>query len=64
MTSLNPTMRVGRQMCEGILRHQKVSLPGGPAHSVELLGQVGLPNPELAAKRYPPHHVGGQRQRS
>ena len=63
MTSLNPTMRVGRQMCEGILRHQKVSRQEAQRISVELLGQVGLPNPELAAKRYPHTMSGGQRQR-
>ena len=53
MTSLNPTMRVGRQMCEGILRHQRVSRQEAQQISAELLGQVGLPNPELGAKRYP-----------
>ena len=53
MTSLNPTMRVGRQMCEGILRHQRVSRQEAQQISAELLGQVGLPNPELVAKRYP-----------
>ena len=42
MTSLNPTMRVGRQMCEGILRHQKVSRQEAQRISVELLGQVGM----------------------
>ena len=63
MTSLNPTMRVGRQMCEGILRHQKVSRQEAERISVELLGQVGLPNPELVAKRYPHTMSGGQRQR-
>ena len=42
MTSLNPTMRVGRQMCEGILRHQRVSRQEAQQISAELLGQVGL----------------------
>ena len=63
MTSLNPTMRVGRQMCEGILRHQRVSRQEAQQISAELLGQVGLPNPELVAKRYPHPMSGGQRQR-
>ena len=63
MTSLNPTMRVGRQMCEGILRHQRVSRQEAQQISAELLGQVGLPNPELVAKRYPHTMSGGQRQR-
>ena len=63
MTSLNPPMRVGRQMCEGILRHQRVSRQEAQQISAELLGQVGLPNPELVAKRYPHTMSGGQRQR-
>ena len=43
MTSLNPTMRVGRQMCEGILRHQRVSRQEAQQISAELLGQVACP---------------------
>ena len=63
MTSLNPTMRVGRQMCEGILRHQRMSRAQAEQAAVELLGQVGLPNPEQAFRRYPHTMSGGQRQR-
>ena len=63
MTSLFPSMRVGRLMCEGILRHQRVSRQEAQQISAELLGQVGLPNPELVAKRYPHTMSGGQRQR-
>ena len=63
MTSLNPTMRVGRQMCEGILRHQKVSREEARRIAVDLLGQVGLPNPEQVYRRYPHTMSGGQRQR-
>ncbi len=63
MTSLNPTMRVGRQLCEGILRHQKVTGEQARRTAIELLGQVGLPNPEQAFRRYPHTMSGGQRQR-
>ena len=63
MTSLNPTMRVGRQMCEGILRHQQVSRDKARHIAVDLLGQVGLPNPEQVYRRYPHTMSGGQRQR-
>ncbi|SBW10831.1 oligopeptide transporter subunit; ATP-binding component of ABC superfamily [uncultured Eubacteriales bacterium] len=63
MTSLNPTMRVGRQMCEGILRHRKASREEAKHLAIELLGQVGLPNPEQAYRRYPHTMSGGQRQR-
>lgn len=63
MTSLNPTMRVGKQMCEGILKHQKVSREEAKKTAVEWLRKVGLPNPEEAFKRYPHTMSGGQRQR-
>ena len=61
MTSLNPTMRVGRQMCEGILRHQRVSRQEAQQISAELLGQVGLPDYLLS--RYPHQISGGEGQR-
>lgn len=63
MTSLNPTMRVGRQMCEGIQKHQKVSRADAKKIAVEMLGKVGLPNPEKIYYRYPHTLSGGQRQR-
>ncbi len=62
MTSLNPTMRVGRQMCEAILHHQRVSRQEAQRSGHELLGQVDMPNAERRAKRYP-HDVRWQRQR-
>ena len=43
MTSLNPTMRVGRQLCEGIIKHQKVSREKAKEIAIEMLRQVGLP---------------------
>lgn len=63
MTSLNPTMRVGKQMCEGIIRHQKVSRGEARRIAIDMLSQVGLPNPEAAFERYPHTMSGGQRQR-
>ena len=63
MTSLNPTMRVGNQMCEGIVRHRKVSKEEARKIAVDMLGQVGIPNPEAAFRRYPHTMSGGQRQR-
>ena len=63
MTSLNPTMRVGKQMCEGIIRHQKVSKTEAKKIAVGMLAQVGLPDPEAAFSRYPHTMSGGQRQR-
>ena len=63
MTSLNPTMRVGNQMCEGIMRHQKVSKDEAKKIAIDMLSQVGIPNPEAAFRRYPHTMSGGQRQR-
>ena len=63
MTSLNPTMRVGRQMVEAILVHQKISREEAMEHAISLLGKVGLPEPEKVFKRYPHTMSGGQRQR-
>lgn len=63
MTSLNPTMRVGRQLCEGIIKHQKVSREKAKEIAIEMLRQVGLPNPEKTYMRYPHTLSGGMRQR-
>lgn len=63
MTSLNPTMRVGRQMCEGIIKHQKVDKEEAKRIAIDMLRQVGLPNPEETFRRYPHTLSGGQRQR-
>ena len=53
MTSLNPTMRVGMQMVEAMLVHQKISRVEAREHAISLLGKVGLPEPEKVFKRYP-----------
>ena len=56
-------MRVGRQMVEAILVHQKISREEAREHAISLLGKVGLPEPEKVFKRYPHTMSGGQRQR-
>lgn len=63
MTALDPTMRVGRQMTEAILKHSRISHAEAEKHAVEMLGQVGLPNPQQVFRRYPHTLSGGQRQR-
>lgn len=63
MTSLNPTMPIGKQIMEPILKHQKLSKTEAQKKSIELLGLVGMPQPELRIKQYPHQFSGGQRQR-
>ncbi|QZA32545.1 ABC transporter ATP-binding protein [Hydrogenibacillus sp. N12] len=64
MTSLNPTMTVGRQIAEGVIRHQKLSRSAALEEAVRLLGEVGIPNPEVRIKQYPHQFSGGMRQRA
>ncbi len=64
MTALNPTMRVGRQVAEVLLVHRtRPDRRSADAAAVELLEQVGLPDPADAARAYPHQFSGGQRQR-
>jgi oligopeptide transport system ATP-binding protein len=63
MTSLNPTMTVGKQIMEPILKHQNVSKAEAKKKAIELLQLVGMPKPELRIKQYPHQFSGGQRQR-
>ncbi|MCI8401464.1 MAG: ABC transporter ATP-binding protein [Lachnospiraceae bacterium] len=63
MTSLNPTMRVGKQLMEGILKHQKTGRDEARRRVLAMLKEVGIPDPESAFRRYPHTMSGGQRQR-
>lgn len=63
MTSLNPTMKVGRQITEVILQHKKVSKADAKKRAIELLTQVGIPFPEKRYNQYPHEFSGGMRQR-
>ncbi|MQA01682.1 MAG: ATP-binding cassette domain-containing protein [Streptosporangiales bacterium] len=64
MTALNPTMRVGRQVAEALLIHRThTDRRSASAAAVELLAQVGLPDPAVAAHAYPHQFSGGQQQR-
>jgi oligopeptide transport system ATP-binding protein len=64
MTSLNPTMKVGRQITEGLIKHQKMSASQAWARAVEMLHLVGIPNAAERAEQYPHHFSGGMRQRA
>ena len=63
MTSLNPTMKIGRQITESILRHQKVNKAEAKEKALELLVQVGINNAEKRYHQYIHNLSGGMRQR-
>ena len=63
MTSLNPTMKIGRQITESLLRHQKLSRKEARDRALELLTQVGINHPEKRYHQYIHNLSGGMRQR-
>lgn len=63
MTSLNPTMTVGKQIAEGVVKHQNLSQEEAMKRAVEMLELVGIPFPEKRVKQYPHEFSGGMRQR-
>ena len=63
MTSLDPTMPIGRQIMEGMLLHEKLSKAEAWNRAVELLAIAGIPDPEKRMKNYPHQLSGGMRQR-
>ena len=63
MTALNPMYKVGWQVAECVRLHERVSRPAGWRRAVDLLGDVGLPQPAQLAHRYPHELSGGMRQR-
>ncbi len=63
MTSLNPTMKVGRQIMEGLRKHRKMSKKEAKQKAIEILRRVGLPTPEKRIEQYPYEFSGGMRQR-
>ena len=63
MTSLNPVYTIGRQLGEGLRLHRGYTKEQATARAVELLGMVGIPNPEQRVKDYPHQFSGGMRQR-
>ena len=63
MTSLNPVLTIGRQITEGLEIHLKMPQAQAHARAVELLGLVGIADPERRLAQYPHHFSGGMRQR-
>ena len=63
MTSLNPVLSIGRQLTETLETHFGMSREDADKRAVELLGLVGIAEPERRLAQYPHHFSGGMRQR-
>jgi oligopeptide transport system ATP-binding protein len=63
MTSLNPVLTIEEQLVETIRAHKSVTVADARARAIELLGMVGIAQPERRLKSYPHQFSGGMRQR-
>lgn len=63
MTSLNPVMKIGQQISEVMLIHQKISKSEAKKRAIELINLVGIPRAESIFNSYPHELSGGMRQR-
>jgi len=63
MSSLNPTIKVGKQITEVMIKHQKMSKAEAKVKGIEMLKLVGIKNAEARFDQYPHEFSGGMRQR-
>ncbi|AYV68566.1 MULTISPECIES: ABC transporter ATP-binding protein [Niallia] len=63
MSSLNPTMKIGNQIMEGLIKHQNMNKSDAKKRALELLELVGIPQPEVRINQFPHQFSGGMRQR-
>ena len=63
MTSLNPTMRIGKQVEESLRIHEKLSKEERKVRALDAMALAGLPDPESVYTQYPHQLSGGMRQR-
>ena len=63
MTSLNPVFTVGEQIAEVLRLHMGMGMRQAHARAIELLNEVGIPDPQLRVNSYPHEMSGGQQQR-
>ena len=61
MTSLNPTMTIGKQIMEPIIKHQGLSKENSKKRAIELIELVGISDAEKRFKQYPHQFSGGMR---
>ncbi|SIT49376.1 dipeptide transporter; ATP-binding component of ABC superfamily [Paraburkholderia piptadeniae] len=64
MTSLNPTLTIGRQIAESLSAHRDLSMRQAMSLATDVLGSVGISDPKRRAKQYPFELSGGLRQRA
>ncbi|HHY30554.1 MAG TPA: ABC transporter ATP-binding protein [Syntrophaceticus sp.] len=64
MTSLNPTMKIGKQIAEGVKLHMDVNTEEAKKRALDMENLVGFPNPERRYNQYPHEFSGGMRQRA
>lgn len=63
MTSLNPTLKIGEQISESLIKHRKLSRKEAKEEAIELLKLAGIRHSELRYEQYPHEFSGGMRQR-
>lgn len=63
MTAINPTSRIGKQIMEGLIKHQSLSKDAAKLKAIGMLKLVGMPDPESRMEQYPHEFSGGMRQR-
>ncbi|CAK7064146.1 ABC transporter ATP-binding protein [Tissierella sp.] len=63
MTSLNPTMKIGDQIVEGLVKHRGLTKAEAKKIAIEMLNLVAVPQPEKRINQYPHEFSGGMRQR-
>ena len=63
MSSLNPVYRVGDQVAEGLIQHEKIGKKEAMTRVVELFKKLGIPDPERRVREYPHQFSGGMKQR-
>lgn len=63
LSALNPIMKIGKQISEVLIYHDNMNREDAKKRALELMGAVGIPDPELRYDQYPFQFSGGMRQR-